>query len=171
MWPGTALLLTVWLAGVISQSGKVDASTQSSSLDCAGAPNFMDDGYCDQSNNNAECEWDGGDCCDCTCEDGPVYPCGSYFDCRDPAAWCQTATAGPTPSPTSNTTLNSTSTCTGSPVYIADGNCDTSNNNAVSGVPKLIVIRLFKAPSGGDGVFCLLADTAVFVEASIATSV
>jgi len=26
-------------------------------------PNWIGDGYCDDTNNNEECEWDGGDCC------------------------------------------------------------------------------------------------------------
>ena len=31
---------------------------------CNGKPDWIDDGYCDDGNNNEECEWDGGDCCD-----------------------------------------------------------------------------------------------------------
>jgi len=29
---------------------------------------FFGDSYCDKPNNNAECGYDGGDCCECTCE-------------------------------------------------------------------------------------------------------
>ena len=42
-------------------------------------PDWIDDDYCDDDNNNEECEWDGGDCCgsnvntdyciDCECLD------------------------------------------------------------------------------------------------------
>ena len=30
---------------------------------CNGKPDWIDDGYCDDENNNEECGWDGGDCC------------------------------------------------------------------------------------------------------------
>jgi hypothetical protein len=43
------------------------------------------DGWCDEENNNAYCNYDGGDCCDSTC-DGDVADCGANgFDCQDPA--------------------------------------------------------------------------------------
>ena len=31
-------------------------------LECA-RPQFKGDSYCDDENNNAACDWDGGDCC------------------------------------------------------------------------------------------------------------
>lgn len=36
--------------------------------------------------NTPECGYDGGDCCECTCEDGLPYACGVKDDyhCRDP---------------------------------------------------------------------------------------
>ena len=30
---------------------------------CAGVPNWIGDNYCDDNNNNAACQFDGGDCC------------------------------------------------------------------------------------------------------------
>ncbi|CAN0193229.1 unnamed protein product, partial [Ectocarpus sp. 13 AM-2016] len=30
------------------------------------------DRYCDYYNNNEECDWDGGDCCACTCVSGEL---------------------------------------------------------------------------------------------------
>ncbi len=40
----------------------------------------------DSSNNNADCDWDGGDCCPCTCEDA-TYECATYGgDCDECAA-------------------------------------------------------------------------------------
>ncbi|CAN0440595.1 unnamed protein product, partial [Pylaiella littoralis] len=47
-------------------------------------------GYCNQPNNNAECGYDGGDCCECTCEDRPNQKCGQYggYTCIDPEAPC-----------------------------------------------------------------------------------
>ena len=35
----------------------------SSDLDACDNPEWIGDGYCDDENNNAECNWDGGDCC------------------------------------------------------------------------------------------------------------
>jgi hypothetical protein len=45
---------------------------------------WISDGYCDQSNNNSECNWDGGDCCCSTCINSD-YDCGyvGYY-CEDP---------------------------------------------------------------------------------------
>ena len=34
-----------------------------SALECAGIINFIGDGYCDDINNNKECDYDGDDCC------------------------------------------------------------------------------------------------------------
>ncbi|CAN0490829.1 unnamed protein product, partial [Ectocarpus sp. 12 AP-2014] len=56
----------------------------STSSDCFGV--FVSDGWCDLENNNAECDWDGGDCCQCTCLDSR-YECGvNGFSCLDPSA-------------------------------------------------------------------------------------
>ena len=30
---------------------------------CTGWSDWKGDGYCDDENNNSECDWDGGDCC------------------------------------------------------------------------------------------------------------
>ena len=30
---------------------------------CTGLPNYVGDGFCDDENNNHECNFDGGDCC------------------------------------------------------------------------------------------------------------
>ena len=40
--------------------------------------------------NVPECNYDGGDCCSCTCEDTPNQRCGEYggFACVDPSATC-----------------------------------------------------------------------------------
>lgn len=45
------------------------------------------------------CDYDGGDCCECTCEDGPVFTCGLPFnDCDDPLANCNSFVTSPSPS-------------------------------------------------------------------------
>lgn len=48
-------------------------------------PEYIGDGYCDRdpSYNNEACAWDGGDCCDDTCQDAQ-YACGSNgYQCLD----------------------------------------------------------------------------------------
>lgn len=121
MWRGTALFVSLRLPLIFAQGYYPF---------CAGVWSLIADGYCDTSLNNSECEWDGGDCCYCTCEDGPTYNCGSYsfYDCQDADAWCYTATPTPSPSPPPSPAPS----CTGPPDYISDGVCDASTNNAVS---------------------------------------
>jgi len=57
--------------------------------EAGGIESYIADGWCDASNNNEDCGYDGGDCCPCTCE-STTYDCGSYGgdcdDCIDPAA-------------------------------------------------------------------------------------
>ncbi|CAM9507877.1 unnamed protein product [Scytosiphon promiscuus] len=88
----------------------------------AGGCFFEADGWCDASNNNAECNYDGGDCCECDCVDD-FWDCGSTnFDCIDPGSACQSpATTTPAPTPGSSFTG-----C----LAESDGWCDSSNNNA-----------------------------------------
>ena len=47
-------------------------------------------GSCNDQNNSADCEYDGGDCCSCTCVDTRDFDCGGGrgFRCIDPAAPC-----------------------------------------------------------------------------------
>ena len=45
------------------------------------------DGWCDTDNNNEACDYDGGDCCPCTCKSGDYFACGvNGFSCVDPNA-------------------------------------------------------------------------------------
>merc|ERR1712111_17429 len=39
------------------------ATTEDPTANCF-APHWIGDGYCDDDNNNADCGFDGGDCCD-----------------------------------------------------------------------------------------------------------
>ncbi|CAH1270963.1 PAPPA [Branchiostoma lanceolatum] len=51
---------------------------------------FIDDGWCDQQNNRAFCNYDGGDCCESTNGNGKVQPfpanCREECECKDPNA-------------------------------------------------------------------------------------
>ena len=54
---------------------------------CTGQLDAITDGRCDYSNNNANCGYDGGDCCECRCTNERHYPCGIWvFKCLDPDA-------------------------------------------------------------------------------------
>ncbi|CAM9483758.1 unnamed protein product [Ascophyllum nodosum] len=53
--------------------------------DCDGPASFIASGYCDAVSNNAQCGWDGGDCCECTCQSTSEYHCGIVgYSCEDP---------------------------------------------------------------------------------------
>ena len=53
-------------------------------------PGYIGDGLCDREMyNTPECNYDGGDCCEDTCIDGPFFQCAECqskdcFDCKDP---------------------------------------------------------------------------------------
>lgn len=71
------------------------SSAEFSYLDRGCLVQRIGDGSCDDDNNNSDCLWDGGDCCSCTCQDGPANSCGSSpedFDCRNPDASCSSNT-------------------------------------------------------------------------------
>jgi hypothetical protein len=56
---------------------------------CTGIVSWISDGYCDGSNNNEGCGYDGGDCCPGDCVSA-AYDCatsgGDCFDCIDPGS-------------------------------------------------------------------------------------
>jgi len=53
---------------------------------CVGGPiSDIGNGRCDAALNVPSCGYDGGDCCPCTCPDGPDYSCfDNNFDCIYP---------------------------------------------------------------------------------------
>lgn len=87
--------------------------------DCEGYLPHLQDGYCDSDLNVAECGWDGGDCCVCTCLEDLTHECGQIgdgFDCKDPDA----------PTDCNEALL---SDCTGYLYDYQDGYCDDELNN------------------------------------------
>ena len=85
---------------------------------CTGTIDDMGDGRCDSSLNNENCGYDGGDCCECICADGPDYSCaGNHFLCLDLASGC----VDPIGALYSN--------CTGDLAEFANGFCQDFNNN------------------------------------------
>eukprot|EP00752_Nemacystus_decipiens_P009937 g8861.t1 len=74
------------------------------------------DGYCDARNHGPQCDYDGGDCCECSCIDSSVYRCGvSGFACEDPACFDATVVA-------------EFPDCNENWLSIGDGFCDTELN-------------------------------------------
>ena len=67
-----------------------------------GSPNWKGDGYCDDENNNKECEYDGGDCCGSNVNTNFCTECACK---QSSAAGCEL------------------------PQYEGDGYCDDGNNN------------------------------------------
>ena len=80
---------------------------------------YIQDGYCDNNNNNEECDYDGGDCCECTCNNGLENNCGANgFFCRDPNSGCIDPRIQIYPN------------CTDGYIpVIGDGRCDVENNH------------------------------------------
>ncbi|CAM9986910.1 unnamed protein product [Ectocarpus sp. 6 AP-2014] len=67
---------------------------------CGGDVGIIGDGFCDEENNIAECNYDGGDCCECTCvgqTTDDYLGCNAEFSCVDPSAPCG---PGPVDEPT-----------------------------------------------------------------------
>ena len=92
----------------VVEDGTGTGGTTGGGGDCAGTEEWIADGYCDSSNNNEGCAWDGGDCCESTCVDSTTYQCGDNFqddadgdgcwdNCFDPSNECAgTGTGGTT---------------------------------------------------------------------------
>ena len=83
------LLLIVWYTAY--------GSNPDTCNDADGVGSWMGDGDCDPQNLISECEWDGGDCCNCTCVD-EEYLCNTNdFLCADPEALdtCEQITLSP----------------------------------------------------------------------------
>ena len=70
------------------------APTTTAAATTCGIPDYVGDGYCDDINNNEDCPWDGGDCCDPTASMDYCTAC----ECLDPTATTMvTATTTATP--------------------------------------------------------------------------
>ncbi|CAM9425758.1 unnamed protein product [Ectocarpus sp. 6 AP-2014] len=75
-----------WELGVLLTVAFFSSAQAITSSDCS--TSFISDGWCDSSNNNSDCDYDGGDCCICDCFDD-TYECGVVgFTCIDPTSDC-----------------------------------------------------------------------------------
>lgn len=96
---------------------------------------FMGDGDCDFVNNDEECGYDGGDCCECTCVDSEEHTCGDLveggFACIDPNAPCADVHEFFFPAADDFEGSMTFSSC--EDAFIGDGFCDIDNNNSECG--------------------------------------
>merc|ERR1711973_53303 len=92
-----------------------------------GSPQWANDQWCDDENNNAECNWDGGACCGDNVNTQYCTAC----ECLDPneGGTTPTSTTTTTTITTTTTTVNNTLTGCGSPQWANDQWCDDENNN------------------------------------------
>ena len=89
--------------------------------DCPSYLSWLGDGFCDRDLNTPDCGYDGGDCCECTCMDGPEYACGiNVPDCKDPSCLDKNL-------------VEDFPSCGGNLLQWNDGKCDTENNNESCG--------------------------------------
>lgn len=82
---------------------------------CEGAPARVEDGVCDPQNNTLGCGWDGGDCCVSSNALCLVESAAGVCECLDPLADENLAPGA--------------GACSGNPMWVSDGWCDSINNN------------------------------------------
>ncbi|CAM9103533.1 unnamed protein product [Laminaria digitata] len=113
----------------------------STTLGCI--PSFIADGDCDLQNDNEDCDYDGGDCCECTCVSTAAFTCGENggFSCLDPSAPCVDDDDVTTLPPNEVVCVDN---------FIADGDCDDTNNFEQCGY------------DGGDCCECTCVSTEAF---------
>ncbi|CAN0122023.1 unnamed protein product [Ectocarpus sp. 6 AP-2014] len=81
------------------------------------------DSWCDEINNNPSCDYDEGDCCECSCASSSSagYSCGENgFNCRDTTCLDLSLVA-------------EFPDCTGDYLTVGDGSCSEANNNDLCG--------------------------------------
>lgn len=127
----------------LDPSAPEDCSTDSptpSALypDCMYSMDSFQDAFCDVLLNSAACGYDGGDCCECTCDESNASstssstsrsaPCSPYYPCYDPYSGC--ANSVETDDVTYDSTYTFVGYCMPGPGTAGDGRCDSEYNNA-----------------------------------------
>eukprot|EP00956_Cyclotella_meneghiniana_P012979 scaffold18569_cov60-Cyclotella_meneghiniana.AAC.5 len=98
--------------------------------ECSGSDKErIGDGKCNSKYNTAACNFDGGDCCEQTCDtEFGFYPCGSgiqSFVCMDPR-FMNSQTSAPSPRPTANPVIALTPKPSQHPTERTDGPTSSS---------------------------------------------
>lgn len=111
-------------------------------------------------------DYDGGDCCECTCVDTLEYRCGSEhhggYACLDPRAPCVDDDDVTTLPESENFSYSGRPSSLCFEGGIADGDCDPSNNNEECGTIHFIdhaSLFVFRADSAWIISFCCRYDT------------
>lgn len=102
---------------------------------CKGNTSLLGNGVCDVSVNTADCGFDRGDCCECTCVVNAGSPCDraeAVFSCQDPDAPVDCDSMQSQYKQVS-TAASSYPKCEGIIPHIRDGRCNEANNNANCG--------------------------------------
>ena len=111
--PNIELLFTVASTACGSPATPPPPPTPAPPPNPCGSPQWFGDNYCDDENNNAECGWDGGDCCG----DNVNTQYCSACECLDPNGGGEVTTAAPSP------TTAAPSPTTAAPSPPASGDC------------------------------------------------
>jgi hypothetical protein len=128
----------------------------------------LGDGRCDDDYNTKECNWDGGDCCEETCDPTYAYfECGAPenpYDCKDETFSTATTTSTSLPETSSVTTIESATTTVdigSSSATSTIGSSTTSTVNAPEDPTLKVTVvatqmaTIYKndpdTPHGGDG--------------------
>ena len=116
-YPGVYGRITQVLNWVKSNMGceatSTTTTTVSSTTSGCARPDWQADNYCDDINNNAECNYDGGDCCGANVDTTYCQDC----QCLDPNF-------------TSTTSTTTTAATCARPEWQGDNFCDDINNDA-----------------------------------------
>ncbi|CAN0199934.1 unnamed protein product [Scytosiphon promiscuus] len=95
----------------------------------SGYESIIGSGRCTGLNNNRECGWDGGDCCECDCVDAALQ-CGSGgYDCLDPDSLCFKGATASNDAYDVYDDEDDYPLCDGDPSTIGGGACIAGNNN------------------------------------------
>jgi len=89
IWIASAVNMGIIKIGNLTNLRYASLETQYESDTSGGCyiPSYFNDGFCDPVNNFASCSFDGGDCCESTCDPGREFSCGSAgYSCQDPDA-------------------------------------------------------------------------------------
>merc|ERR1719495_405076 len=115
-----------WIKENMGPTGPTNPTTTPPPTSGCGSPQWATDQWCDDENNNADCDWDGGACCNNDFSGWDQY-CNAC-ECLDPNNGGPTTTTTTTTTTITTTTVNDLTGC-GSPQWATDQWCDDENNN------------------------------------------
>ena len=118
-----------WIKQHMEDPGSPPTSTAAPPSTGCENNDYVGDNYCDDGNNNAGCNFDGGDCCGDNVNNDYCNVC----ECLEGSTAVPTTAAPTTAAPTTAAPTTSEGPGTGGcelPNYVGDKYCDDENNNA-----------------------------------------